>query len=471
MSERLSRISWGAHGLLGAALTLAIACSSDGGSGGPSQAGGSGKSGGSTGSPGGRSGSQGGSGGSGGASGAAGSGASAGASGSAGSGSAGSGGQGAPDAGESDAAAPDGGPNAPPVRGDVGAPGFPGWRFTKAIKMDTSAAGADVGGNVDNYPVAVRLNGQNFDFSQAKPQGEDIRFGSADGTPLPYELEHFDAAGKTAAFWILVPQVKGNDAAQSINMYWGNPAAGLADDSKKVFTATNGFVGVWHLDEDGSAEANAYADASEGGNPGTGVNMMPGSRVDGAIGKGSKMLNAMRQWIRVEDADGRFRPAQLTASIWGLADGYPARWGSGGSPGYQCIYSSGEAWTVQRETGGRFESCFNHVCAIGDAMPTKQWFHFVVRRSGGNHQLFMNGEQVAQSGVGTRNDFKPLGIGQMTQYLDPERHVNERRSWEGILDEARVMKTAVDNNWIKLDYESQRPDSKFLVFGETQTRE
>ena len=58
----------------------------------------------------------------------------------------------------------------------------------------------------------------------------------------------------------------------------------------------------------------------------------------------------------------------------------------------------------------------------------------------------------------------------MTQYLDPVRHVNERRSWEGILDEARVMNVAVNTDWIKLDFESQKPGAKFLVFGATQTR-
>lgn len=365
----------------------------------------------------------------------------------------------------------DAGTGTTPERGEVGAPGFPGWKFTKSIKMDTSAAGANVSGAVTNFPVAVVLNATNFDFEQAKPLGEDVRFGNAMGTPLPYAIESWDKAAKTAALWVRVPMVAGNDANQSINIYWGNPAAGDAGDSKAVFPTTDGYLGVWHLDEDGAATAGAFKDATPGAAHGTGVNLPPGARVPAVVGAGTKMLNAQRQWIKVEDAQKKFRPAQMTVSIWGWADGFPAKWGSGGSPGYQTIFSSGEGWTIQRETGGRFETCFQGgVCAIGRSANTKEWVHYVLVRTGGSHVFYMNGTRAAGSGAGDRMDAKDLGIGQQTQYLDPVRHANEQRSWEGIVDEARVITGAKDANWVKLDYESQKPGSKFLVFGQTQMR-
>jgi hypothetical protein len=178
----------------------------------------------------------------------------------------------------------------------------------------------------------------------------------------------------------------------------------------------------------------------------------------------------MRQWVRVEDPMMKFRPPKMTASIWGWADGFPARWGKGGDPGYQTIYSSGEGWTIQRETGGRFECCINQDCGIGKAMNTKEWVQFVIVRNMGTHSLYMNGVRVSGAGAPNRADAKPLGIGQQTQYLDPVANMNEKRSWEGILDEARVMNVAVSTDWVKLEYESQKPGSKFLVHGMTQTR-
>jgi hypothetical protein len=348
--------------------------------------------------------------------------------------------------------------------------GFPGWKYSKSIKMDTTSAGAGVMGNVANYPVAVVLSMANFDFTQAKADGGDVRFGKSDGTPIPYARESFDGAGKSAVFWVSIAQVMGNNATQSFNMYWGKADATDASESTKVFSTANGFVGVWHLAEDGATAEGAFKDASESGLHGTGVNLAAGARVDGVLGKGTKMLNAMRQWVRIDDPMMKFRPTKMTASVWGWADGFPAKWGSSGSDGYQTIYSSGEGWTIQRETGAKFESCINQNCAIGKGMNVKEWVHFMLVRDGGSQSLYMNGAKVAGGGAANRADAKPLGIGQQTQYLDPVKNVNEKRSWEGILDEARVMNVAASTDWIKLEFESQKPGSKFLVHGTTMTR-
>jgi hypothetical protein len=335
--------------------------------------------------------------------------------------------------------------------------------------MDTTPAGAGITGNVANYPVAVVLSATNFDFAQAKAQGEDLRFGKADGTPIPYAMESFDAAGKTAVFWVKIDMVMGNNATQSFNMYWGKADAGYAGDSKQVFGA--GFLGVWHLNDDGASTADGWKDASAAGAHATGVNLMPGATVPGAIGKGVKLVNEMRQWVKVEDEMKRFRPDNMTASLWGWADGFPGKWGAAGSPGYQTIFSSGEGWTVQRETGAKFESCFDGAnCAIGKGMNTKEWVHFTLIRAGNSSSLYMNAVKVAGAGATNNKTGKPLGIGQQTQYLDPVKNVNEKRSWEGILDEARVMNVASSTDWIKLEFESQKPGSKFLVFGTTATK-
>jgi len=39
---------------------------------------------------------------------------------------------------------------------------------------------------VDDFPVVVRLHKDFFHFSQAKANGEDIRYSTADGKPLAY---------------------------------------------------------------------------------------------------------------------------------------------------------------------------------------------------------------------------------------------------------------------------------------------
>src|SRR4051812_31686915 len=131
-----------------------------------------------------------------------------------------------------DAGAGTGGASGTGGMGEVGPAGFAGWKYSRGIKMDTTAAGAGVMGSVASYPVAVVLSMANFDFSQAKADGGDVRFGKSDGTPIPYAKESFDAAGMSAVFWVSIDMVKGNDAAQAFNMYWGKADAADASESR-----------------------------------------------------------------------------------------------------------------------------------------------------------------------------------------------------------------------------------------------
>jgi hypothetical protein len=184
------------------------------------------------------------------------------------------------------------------------------------------------------------------------------------------------------------------------------------------------------------------------------------------VGKGTKLLNAMDQWVRVDDDAKKFRPDNLTASLWGRADSFPGRSGPGG---YDTIYSSGEFWTMQKiGRSAQFETCMQHICAVGRTpVSTNTWYHFTIVKAGSSQRFYINGVQDASTGTGTRPDAKPLGIGNQTQYL---MNAGEKRSWNGTLDEARVMNVAKDVNWIKLEFESQREGSKFLSFGAVQMR-
>ncbi len=360
----------------------------------------------------------------------------------------------------------------PPMTGEVGKPGFPEWKYSKAIKMDTTPAGAGITGAVANYPVAVILNATNFDFAQAKAQGEDLRFGKTDGTPIPYSVEHFDAGAKTAAIWVKIDSIKGNDNAQSFNMYWGNPAAGDASDSTKVFASADGVMAVYHLNEDGNNDPGGYKDASDDPINGTGVAMAKGSLVDARIGKGTLLLNAKAdfkgQWIKVEEmkAVTGFSATDhpITASIWVFANTYPAQSRIGN---YETPFSKGDrSWTIQRDYQGRWESCTkapSDSCAIGPRAEPKVWVHLAIMQNKSRLSFFLNGKQVASSGSTGTASPHALGIGQQSQY-------NEKRHWDGIVDEARVFSTEKGADWIKLDFESQKEGSKFLSFGPTMMK-
>ena len=362
------------------------------------------------------------------------------------------------------------------------APSAAAWRYTRTITIDTTAAGANVPEDVANYPLALLLDKRRFDFSQARADGADVRFFDARGRALPHAIELWDRESGSAAVWVLLDVVKGKSRDQSIEMRWGQPGASDVSDSKAVFTRAGGFVGAWHLGEDGNTSPDGYQDASEHGAHGTGVGLLPGSRVDARIGKGTHLDNPAGQetarWIRVSgDKTRQFNPATpITVSIWALGYSYPIR-------SYETMIAKGDtSWTLQRVAygpgggaqkiaGQGYQSCVRtpayHLCAYDfakQALVTKTWLHFMLVLEEPGMRLYINGEPNAAESAGPWNKGEhDLGIGNQTQHLDG------RRQWDGILDEARIMQGARTASWAKLDYESQREAPTLLRFGDTRT--
>ncbi|MDB4353202.1 hypothetical protein N9Z64_00575, partial [bacterium] len=66
------------------------------------------------------------------------------------------------------------------------------WKHAGSMYIVTTPDGANLPAIAleKDFPLLVRLNKDFFDFSQAKPRGEDIRF-SANGKPLAYQIEHW----------------------------------------------------------------------------------------------------------------------------------------------------------------------------------------------------------------------------------------------------------------------------------------
>ena len=157
------------------------------------------------------------------------------------------------------------------------------WSNSASFYVLTTTNGAYLPASAleTNFPILLRLNATSFNFSQAQSTGADIRFTTASGMGLPYEIEQWDAVNKTASIWVLLPSIRGNTNQQLV-MYWGNPTAGSQSSGTSVFNAANGFCCVMHmngnvLDSTGStAPVNNGATRDERGDRQHGVG--PGQR-------------------------------------------------------------------------------------------------------------------------------------------------------------------------------------------------
>ena len=68
------------------------------------------------------------------------------------------------------------------------------WKHSGTLAILTTPDGANLpaSARVEGFPLLVRLSKETFDFSQAQPNGEDVRF-SAEGKPLALSDRHWDA--------------------------------------------------------------------------------------------------------------------------------------------------------------------------------------------------------------------------------------------------------------------------------------
>jgi hypothetical protein len=155
-------------------------------------------------------------------------------------------------------------------------------KFELPISINTTASGANVANSVSAFPILVKLDSSNFDFSSSQPDGSDIRFRAVDGSSLPFEIELWNSGYRQAAIWVKM-DVPGNSVS-TIFMQWGNPLAAGGSSPHDVFAGSNGFAGVWHLGEPGNSTVGGYLDATGNPNQGTGINMGNGSSVLGISG-------------------------------------------------------------------------------------------------------------------------------------------------------------------------------------------
>jgi len=109
-----------------------------------------------------------------------------------------------------------------------------GWEYVKKLKIDTTIAE----GTLSDFPVAVILNADNFDFSQAKSDGSDIRFTDTLGNALIFEREIHDNVAEKAVYWV--------KTSGDMYLYYGNPDAADAANTTGGAWDSN-YRTVWHM--------------------------------------------------------------------------------------------------------------------------------------------------------------------------------------------------------------------------------
>ena len=117
-----------------------------------------------------------------------------------------------------------------------------GWQYRMLIAVRNDLLPASI---PDDLPVLIFLDASNFNFDQAQPNGEDIRFVAANHTPLPYEFDIYDKGKQLARIWVRLSGVPKNRPTYFF-MYWGNASATDAQDPASLWRECEG---VWHFSD------------------------------------------------------------------------------------------------------------------------------------------------------------------------------------------------------------------------------
>jgi autotransporter-associated beta strand protein len=309
---------------------------------------------------------------------------------------------------------------------------YQAWRHSASLYILTDAAGANLpaAASVTNFPLLVRLNAANFTFSQAAPDGRDIRFSTAAGASLPYQIEQWDSANSTAAVWVKIPTISGN-ARQEIKMYWDKSDAVSESSGSAVFNAANGYVSVFHLNETVVDAVGTLTPTDTGTTLAIGI-----------IGKGRSFIAGKG----VNCGDG------LTTLPSGNTTHSTQVWFRSNSSNFDIVdwsrEDSGNKVQVRLLTPPKIYIDGNGASVTGTStLPTAQWHQVVHTYSPGVSRIYIDGQLDASANV--TMTMTPPSIMRLGGWYNTY-------SFVGDMDEVRLSKVTRSADWIKLEYENQK---------------
>jgi len=350
--------------------------------------------------------------------------------------------------------------------------------------ISTNSAMVNGTSNLTNFPVLITLTSDS-DLSTSKvgSSGQGIRFTSDGTTLLDYEIEEYtgDTNSGTLVAWVKVPTLDDDDTTYIYIHYGRTIAQSDADATTNNVWAESGesqnYVVVNHfmsaLDTDDYTEEQIGSVAGEGDDFNTNNMDTATNQVTGKIGKALDMNEGIdNERVCLEDTftDAAQKtncngsgtifddPVSVrTVSLWYKADEVDTRqvlFEEGGESKGQVIYLFDDkifACTWKSNV----EECVSYTTTANE------WHHVaLVWVSGTTSYLYHDGEEVATfEGKTDRSTTNASALGNIAGDTRMDNgdvnYSNGESSFDGIIDEFRVIDTEHDVDYIATDYNNQ----------------
>jgi hypothetical protein len=343
------------------------------------------------------------------------------------------------------------------------------WANNRPLQLNTTVSGANVAATQLKFPVLVRLGtADSMVFKQSIGKGADIRFAKTNGTRLQHHTELWDSVGRTAAIWVLVDSVKGNSTT-FLNLYWGRSGAADSSKSTAVFDTTNAFRAVWNLSDSAGAvskDATAMNTNAQWINAPALANGIIGKAVNFANPSGTSSANTKYLSAAYNVTNNNFKTNStrgLTISAWvnrtnnngGAEQGIAGRYNWNATPARRQAFISGTTtnWRLFRSIDGSNNEANFGKTPIVDG----QWVHVVGTVRNGQQVLYINGAVDSIQTTATIGSLDSIWAGAPFLIGRMETNTCCSQSINGVIDEVRFSDTTRSADWVKLEYENQKP--------------
>jgi hypothetical protein len=307
---------------------------------------------------------------------------------------------------------------------------------------------------LDGFVALVVLTPAKVDYGAITANGGNLRFTDADGTPLPYQIDEWVAAG-TSYVWVRVPLIDASNT-DFIYLHYGDAALTDAQNPAAVW---GGMQGVWHLSQDpGPGAPNDIKDSSPVGRHGTATpQMQSADRVAAIVGNGYQFSAAGGTGVTASAAP----MGTYTWMMWLRGNAAPVSGMSNHEPLSDGDTNFNFAWdhTLSGYTGATAQKDAQAWSAAQlTSWAGQTWYFIASTYDGTNLCLYRNGTTSrcvsAAAPLAPTTQFS-IGLAASSG------------GFAGIIDEVRITTTAVSAGRIDAEYANQRnaAASPFVMFG------
>ncbi|WP_432788005.1 DUF2341 domain-containing protein [Novosphingobium rhizosphaerae] len=317
------------------------------------------------------------------------------------------------------------------------------WSYRKAVSVDLSPSGVNVSGPVGRTVVLVRLHSGNFTFTDAMPNGADIRFVDSDNkTPLPFHIEHYDATTGIAVAWVSVPNLNGGEK-RAIWLYFGNKSAPVGSDEKGTFDPDT-MIALHFAENPGQPSADSTAN-------GNNAKAAPAGIDDGGIiGRAARFPGQGQIEVAASGSLAMPAGAPFTFTAWVKPENLA---------GAQALFSRG-GLTIGLNAGVPFVQGPGLAVQGKVALKQGEWSHLAFVADGQAGKVYVNGvEQGTAAGA--------LGAVDGSAFLGGA----PGQPFTGELDEVRLAKTARPAAMILAMAQAEGPGGKLVSVSETAEKQ